>query len=250
MKFLIAEDDAPQAEAMAALVQTWFPEAQVRCSVDIEDIRRELATADFDVAILDIMLGANHVFEFIPELNLGQQLLFVTGSDRFMQHAFNCYAVDYILKPYDVTRLEQSLRLALDRRNQGIKTQEGYYSSLSRSVRQRQAECLALPLMEGLELMPIAEIIAVEAERSYCTIHLYNGQKITVSRSLSWAAELLEPEGFYRPHRSWLVNPKHVRAFLKQQGYSLRMANGLLVQVADSAKDRVLQWLKSFSAGV
>jgi len=172
MKILIAEDDAPQAEAMATLVQGWFPRAQILCAVDLEEIKRRLAAADFDVAVLDILLDKHHVFEFIPELPLGQQLLFVTGSDQFMQHAFACYAVDYILKPYPAERLEQSLRRALDRREQGLKTQEGYFPSLSRSIRQKKAECLALPLMEGLELLPLADIIAVEAARSYCTIHL------------------------------------------------------------------------------
>jgi len=249
MKLLIVEDEPQQALGLSKDIASWYPQADLKTVEEKEDIRRELAEGLFDIAVLDILIAGEPVFQFLPEQLDGQQLLFVTGSDRYMQHAFQCYAVDYIMKPYEPVRLRQSLQRAVQRVEANQQFAGGQWPSLLRSIRERRAECLALPMLEGIELVRLDDIIAIEAQRSYCSIHLLCGAQKLVSRSLSWAEALLIPEGFMRPHRSWLVNPKHVRAFLKHQGYSLRMVNGLLVQVAEQAKERVADWLRGFSTG-
>ena len=108
---------------------------------------------------------------------------------------------------------------------------------------------VAIPHQKGLLFLTLREIVAIEAGRSYCTFHMEGGQKHTVSRSLSWAEEHLLPLGYCRPHRSWLVNPKHVRALFKHQGHQLHMSNGLQIPISEQARERVMEWLKGIALG-
>jgi two-component system LytT family response regulator len=249
MKLLIVEDEPQQALGLKTTIQSWFPELEISVAVEADAIARSCAAAQFDVAVLDIMIDRIPVFDFLPQQWAAQQLIFVTGTDRFMQHAFQCYAVDYLLKPYNPQRLRNSLELAMERVQSRQGFAGGHWPSLLQSMRSGRVEFLALPHAEGTEFVRVEDVVAVEAQRSYCRVHFLDGTQKLVSRSLAWAEELLLPEGFFRPHRSWLVHPKHVRAFLKHQGYSLRMVNGLLVQVAEQAKERVADWLRGFSTG-
>jgi two-component system LytT family response regulator len=249
MKLLIVEDEPQQALGLKTTIRSWFPELEIEVAVEVDAIAGSCAAAKFDVAILDIMIDGVPVFDFLPEELPVQQLVFVTGTDRFMQHAFQCYAVDYILKPYDPKRLRTSLELSMERVQSRQRFIGGHWTTLRKDMRSGKVQYLALPFSEGTEFVRLEDIIAIEAQRSYCRVYLLDGAQKLVSRSLAWAEELLHPEGFFRTHRSWLVNPRHVRAFLKHQGYSLRMVNGLLVQVAEQAKERVAEWLRGLSTG-
>ena len=91
------------------------------------------------------------------------------------------------------------------------------------------------------------QIVAVEASRSYSTFHLLNKDAITISKSLAWAEGNLQPLGFFRVHRSWLVNQSHITDFIKQNGYSLKMTTGLLIGITHKARSRVFEWIKSFT---
>ena len=112
-----------------------------------------------------------------------------------------------------------------------------------------QVQFVAIPHQHGLQFLVLHEIVAVEAGRSYCVFHMHDGQKHTVSRSLAWAESRLAVLGYCRPHRSWLVNPTHVRALTRLQGYQLHLSNGMQVPVSEQAKARVMEWIKTIALG-
>ncbi|HEX3700817.1 MAG TPA: LytTR family DNA-binding domain-containing protein [Phenylobacterium sp.] len=60
--------------------------------------------------------------------------------------------------------------------------------------------------------VPLDEIVAVTSARNYVEFHLAGGRKPLVRDTLAKVEEELAAAGFLRTHRSWLVNPAHVRA--------------------------------------
>ena len=69
-------------------------------------------------------------------------------------------------------------------------------------------------LREGPRVVrvPLEEIVAVTSARNYVEFHLQGGRKPLVRDTLAKVEEELAAAGFLRTHRSWLVNPAHVRA--------------------------------------
>jgi hypothetical protein len=60
--------------------------------------------------------------------------------------------------------------------------------------------------------IPMEEILAVSSARNYVEFHLKGGKKPLVRETLAKVEAQLSAQGFLRTHRSWLVNPAHVRA--------------------------------------
>lgn len=58
---------------------------------------------------------------------------------------------------------------------------------------------------------PLNEIVAVCSASNYVEFHLMNGRQHLMRATLTAISEKLTPQGFLRTHRSWLINPRHVR---------------------------------------
>lgn len=82
--------------------------------------------------------------------------------------------------------------------------------------------------------VPMDEIVAVTAARNYVEFHLAGGRKPLVRDTLAKVEADLGKAGFLRTHRSWLVNPAHVRAVTPAQAgdFKLELASGLTVPLS------------------
>jgi hypothetical protein len=83
-------------------------------------------------------------------------------------------------------------------------------------VRSRAAQPVGrlYTLKDGSRIVriPMEEILAVSSARNYVEFHLKGGRKPLVRETLAKVESQLSAQGFLRTHRSWLVNPAHVRA--------------------------------------
>jgi two-component system LytT family response regulator len=95
----------------------------------------------------------------------------------------------------------------------------------------------------------IANIIMFEAHINYTTIHLKNGKKIMISKTLKSFEELLLNHHFYRIHRAFLINSEHLQAYDSVLGQA-RLTNNYTVSTSRRKKDFFEKqmnggWLKS-----
>lgn len=61
--------------------------------------------------------------------------------------------------------------------------------------------------------IPLTEIVMLEAEANYTCLHLLNGKKILISRTMKLFDKLLEDYPFTRVHRSFIVNDSHLKSY-------------------------------------
>ena len=242
MKVLIIEDEKPQAAALEKLLLQHWPEAEIHLAHAHAEAVATLSMYVFDLVLADIMLGSDLVFTALAGSGQnGFRLVMISAHNDFAAQAFDAHACAYVLKPWNEDQILAAVRRALSERN-GQHPER--ILSLAKAMQEQTLRRIFLPTHEGFDILEINRVVAVEAGRSYCTFHLEGGARRLVSRSLAWAEQLLLPLGFFRTHRSWLVNPRHIQAFVRQEGASLRMAGGLLVAVAERSRDAVLLWLQ------
>ncbi|MDB5418937.1 MAG: hypothetical protein JWP50_2356 [Phenylobacterium sp.] len=81
--------------------------------------------------------------------------------------------------------------------------------------------------------VPLEEIVAVTSARNYVEFHLAGGRKPLVRETLG-KVEADLAAGFLRTHRSWLVNPAHVRAVMPGTAgdFRLELATGLVAPLS------------------
>lgn len=197
-----------------------------------------------DIVFLDIEMPWMNGFELLDQLDeIDFDVIFVTAFDQFAMKAFRYYAVDYLLKPVDAEMLEESLGRVNERR--GGLTKE-HLQSLMRELGNRGEVIsrIAVPTMEGLEMVEIAQIVRCEASDTYSYIHLSGAQRMLISKPLKYLDDLLQDAGFYRVHQSHLINLKHVSRFVRADGGYLIMSDKSAVQVARRRKDGLLEKLQ------
>lgn len=249
MRTLIIEDERPQADALESLLVQHWPEAEIYKAGNLRDAATALEERVYDLVLADIMLDSDSVFSVLAgSEQSGYSLVMISAHNHFAAQAFAAHACAYVLKPWKDDQVISAVHRALVGGKGPAQWQE-QIRSLAQAMQEQTLRRIFLPTQEGFDVLEIARIVAVEAGRSYCTFHLEGGERRVVSRSLSWAENLLLPVGFYRTHRSWLVNPRHIQAFIRQEGASLRMAGGLLVAVAERSRDAVLRWLQGLGLG-
>ena len=102
---------------------------------------------------------------------------------------------------------------------------------------------IALPTMEGLQMIPIESIVSCELDDNYTLLKLKINKKLLVTRSLKEIEESLEQHSFIRVHRSYLVNLNEIEKYIKGEGGYLVMSDGTSIDVARNKKEVLLRKL-------
>jgi two-component system, LytTR family, response regulator len=100
---------------------------------------------------------------------------------------------------------------------------------------------IALPPIESLEYVHIADIIRCEAGDNYTYIYFSNRKKIVVSRTLAIYEELLTGKGFARIHYQHLTNLHHVERYVQGRGGIVIMSDKKVIQVSQRKKEEFLK---------
>jgi DNA-binding LytR/AlgR family response regulator len=215
---------------------------------------------DPDLVFLDVQMPGLGGFEVARRLlergDEAPALVFVTAFDQHAIEAFEVNAVDYLLKPVEPGRLEQALDRARRRIDAGRPSSTGIgplNDQLEKIVkmmagRQVRREQVAIKVGEKFMLVQADDIIfASLADES---INIVTGQVTGTSnyRTLDDLQARLDPEVFWRVHRSHLVNINKIKEIVPwfSRNYILRMkdAKGTEIPVSRAQTKRLREYLK------
>jgi two-component system, sensor histidine kinase LadS len=136
--------------------------------------------------------------------------------------------------------LEKNLRLE----QEGLK--QSNIEELTKLMEQERGQIkrLSVPSMEGVLLLPLPDIIRLQALGSYCTIYLSHNKKIMASKPLADFESFLIVNGFLRVHKSHLINLHHVQRYVKGDGGTAVMSDGSEVSVSRGGKSGLMERLE------
>ena len=210
-----------------------------------------------DLVFLDIQMPGLSGFEVARRLLEREDhqcpaLVFVTAFDQHAIEAFEVNAVDYLLKPVDAARLEQALararrRLSSDRAGDPVNDQIERIVKMV-AGRQIRRDQVAVKVADRFLLVQAEEIIyASLADES---INIVTGQVAGTSnyRTLDELQARLDPDVFWRVHRSHLVNINRIKEIVPwfSRNYILRMkdAKATEIPVSRAQTKRLREYLK------
>ncbi len=195
-----------------------------------------------DILFLDIMLGDGTSFDILEIVpNLQSKIIFVTASDEFAIRAFKFAAIDYVLKPYTHEELAQ----AIDRAKEQLQPGEERLAILkdTLSTPEEKPDKISLHTLDKIIIVNLDDIVRCESDSNNTIFHLQDKQKIFVTKTLKYFAELLKEYEFLRIHQSHLVNLQCISAYVKTDGGYLLLKNGGHVPVSVRKKAEVLEIL-------
>lgn len=238
---LIVDDEKMGRDALKILLRNYLPEVELLGMADsvaaasklINELNPELVFLDVEMPQEDGFA----LFKYHP--NPTFQVIFVTAFDRYAIRALRLSALDYLLKPVDLEELEAAVAKAIDQR--GVPTNGLLLGQAVDLARQVELEKIAVVNNQGFDLVPLAEIVRLEADSNYTTLYLREARKQVVSRPLGYFEELLPSNSFYRVHASHVVHLKYVNRYVKGRGGYLELADGGVVPVAARKKNEFLR---------
>ena len=166
-----------------------------------------------DVLLLDVQMPEMNGFQVLESLGKNiPYVIFVTAYDQYAIQAFEVYALDYLLKPFNENRLERALIRA---RNQvALENQSGFSEQLTALVKELKGEPhldrLVMKDERKLWFVPVDSIDWIEADGKYVLVHV--GKEAHLMRESLTALETkLNPKKFTRIHRSSIVNVERIK---------------------------------------
>jgi two-component system, LytTR family, response regulator LytT len=179
------------------------------------DALRLVGELEPDLIFLDVQMPGLTGFEVarrLVEAELGAHLVFVTAFDQYAIEAFSVNAVDYVLKPVDVGRLEHTLERV---RRRVVSAQAARLplsaADLERVVeavqaRQGRRDQLAIRVGEKFVLVQAAEVVHASLVDDAIQVVTNSASGTSNYRTLDELQARLDPAVFWRVHRSHLVN--------------------------------------------
>ncbi len=244
LKAIIIDDEERARNTLSTLLGEFCPTVSVeaKCS-NVLDAVEQIKLFKPDVVFLDIEMpeyNGFELFDFFDEVTF--EVIFVTAYDQYAIKAFEVSAIDYLLKPVEIELLQKAVIKA--EKKTFLKNNKEQLGILKNIYKGEEIKKIALPLMDGLTFVELAEISVFSADGAYTNVVFHNKSKILVSKRLKFFEDLLENRSiFFRAHRSSLINVNFIKKYLKGKN-SILMDNGDEISLSRDRKHEFESLLK------
>ncbi len=195
-----------------------------------------------DIVLLDIQMPELNGLEVVSKVGHHPLFIFITAYDEFAIKAFELNAVDYLLKPFSARRFDDAIQRAIERIAKG-KVGQDLYRLLLQEIKEQEAKTTKyverIAYKAGLQTHYIdtENIVVIEAADQYVNVYTQR-KKYLLRQSMDYLEEILDPNLFFRTHRSYIVRLKEV-ASIEQFGPRntwIHLKNGQKIKLSQVRK--------------
>jgi len=247
MKAIIVDDESHARSLLFNTLKEHCKGIEVIAEAEnIKEAVKIINKNNIELVFLDIEMPNENgfaLFEYFDKPNF--VTIFCTAYSEYAIQAFEVSAVDYLLKPVTISKLQDAIEKAIKTRGQNQILQN--VNILRENISVNQLQKIALPLSDGLVFIKIEEILYFEADGSY-TYVITNKEKYLVSKKIKEFHELLINDSrFFRVHRSYLVNIQQIKKYSKKDGATLVFDNNKVIPVAREKKNEFDSYIGNIS---
>lgn len=210
LRVLIADDDMGMRTVMRKIVERVEDFVLVAEAADGKTALELTEKLKPDVVFLDVEMPEMTGVECaraIEDMNPNIIIIFATAHDSYMSDAFEVYAFDYLIKPFKVERVIQTLERARER----------LFSRTSRTLSAPAPKPKAvggrmmLRHREGVTFINLQDILLIQREDRSTVLYTANNERYVTNDTLSEMEEKLPSDVFFRCHKSYIINLHHIK---------------------------------------
>ena len=231
MKIAVIDDEEDARYLLRKALQDEYKDV-IELIVEVSNVTDGISILkreNFDIIFLDIQLQDGTGFDLLEKVGeIDSKVVFVTAFDDFALRAFEFYAFAYLVKPFKLSMLID----VVNRIREGLHQQpKENISMVSAAYKTQQLDKIVIPELEGFQVVQTQDILFIKSDNNYSEFVLEDGSKVFSSRTLKDYERLLTPSGFFRIHRSYLINVSKVRGYSSVDGSFVKMGAGLLIPI-------------------
>ncbi|HDP70576.1 MAG TPA: response regulator [Actinobacteria bacterium] len=231
LKALIVDDEAPARSELRYMLQEVGDVEVVGEATNTNEAIELIKALKYDVVFMDIQmqgLTGLQIAEIIGEFPLSPMVVFVTAYGEHAVKAFELDAVDYLVKPFEEERLAKTV-------NKIFRIKRGVSEVEQEKVEKKEAQIDLLPVQDKGKtiLIPIEDVAYIHSQNERVFVHATGGV-YSSSFNLKELEKRLLKKGFFRTHRSYLVNVHKAKEIVPMfhGSFILRLSGGIEVPVS------------------
>jgi two-component system, LytTR family, response regulator len=186
-----------------------------------------------DLLFLDVDMPGLSGLELIELIDdLPTRVVFTTAHTEYALKAVETIASGYLLKPVQTDDLQRII--------EKIKSEKEL-----RLLDQPFSGKIAVHDHDGIELVPVDDIIYCKSDSNYCELRLRDSRILTASKTLGYYGGILPAGQFIRIHKSYMINIHQIKKYLKRNGGELVMSNNDVLPVSRNCKAEILRLIQT-----
>ncbi len=235
MHLLIVDDEPLARDELTYLIHQISKDIQVSQAETGQEALDIISDEEVEVdgVFLDIQLSVENGMSIADDINAlpnPPAIIFATAYDAYAVAAFERDALDYVLKPFSLDRIQHSINKLANQVEQKLKVKRP--DSDKEAGRTKR-----FPLEAGDKLVIVdsKDILAVEVLKGQTTLYTRDGKYSDRQSLVKWE-EKLSQDSFIRVHRSYLIQLdaiKEIQAWFNQT-YQVTLENGMKIPVSRS----------------
>ncbi len=239
IKAVIIDDERKAREYLTNLIKNNFPLIEVIGQAEsVESGKQLISETKPELLFLDVQMQDGTGFDLLAAIDRSNlQVIFVSAYDHFAITAIKFSAIDFLVKPVDTIELQRAID-KVKSQNSLVEVKQKLDLLLSNL---NHIDKIALTSINGIEFVKIENIIRCEADSNYTIFYLTGAKKIMVSKSLKEFEEILSTKGFFRIHKSAIINLSFLKKYIKGDGGTVILEDGSELQVSRRRKEDFLE---------
>jgi len=245
---IIVDDEKKSRNVLRSLLEQFSTEISlVGEAANVENAYHLITNKTPQLVFLDIRMPHENGFELLKKFDdIPFEIIFITSFDKYAINAIKFSALDYLLKPVEVTDLKEAIKKAV--KSISLKTNKhtqiiNLLHNLSPETEDRK---IAVHAGDNVKLLNEKQIIYIEADGSYCHIYTVESERFTTSKYLKDFEDYFgHTSAFIRIHKSCLINTNQIKEYSKGEPCIIEMHNGKTFEVARRKKQEILEKLKT-----
>lgn len=247
IKAIIISGDDKIIERVKILVQSFCPALQLEAgSSDLKTGISQINQYQPDLVFIDTFLTDGSGFELLNHFSSPDfKTIFISEYNEYAIKAIDYGAIGYLVKPLNDQKFIAAAQRATEKISQEEKLQISLLETNLKNIQQQ--EKIMLRTSDQMHLVGFDELVSVEAGGNYSTFYISDGRKVIVSKPLKEFEEKLLENGFFRIHKSHMINIKKLSYFDKADGGFVIMADQSRIPVSSRKRDAVIELLDKLS---
>lgn len=187
-----------------------------------------------DLLFLDIEMPGGTGFDLLENIkDASFETCFVTGYEKYAIKAIKHGAIDYLLKPVEISELKAAVAKC---------------KKLKKEQSNARKKSIIVSDAEQYTVISIEKIVQIDVINNYTVIVLNKNKKVLSKERLNYFENILPPECFIRTHKSHIVNLNYVESLISGRSLSVNLKNGDKLPVAARRKKEFLLSFEQFNS--